>query len=585
MASRNVTLSTAVVLRRSFWTGFLRDRRGVVGVALAVLLPVLVGFAGIGIEVGLWFAVQRQNQSAADAAALSTALEYAVQYYEQPGLTTDPTAAATTAANCNLFSTSTSSSNAVCPLPSSASSTLTLYPCYRFMVGSSCNTSNSDGIPPNAVQVVLTQPLNAAFANFVTAIWGPNVNQVNVRTTAIAVFPMLPGGQTCLLAVGSRQTLSVGGSATLNLPNCTLASLSILGNSIQLPGAGNPAINAAAIATAGNVQMTDGSSPPPHTFTYFPLQDPYKSVTKYPLSGSLPTAAQCNAGSDVSISGVNPNLSPGCYRSMSFSGEAQVTFNPGLYYIDGGNFSITGLVGATSPMLFTSDPTSIGTKTLYFCNGCTSRVYVGMTVTDITPANSEAIQPGTTVTAVTNTTVLISKPVVNRGVGKKDTIQFAGNAASISGTGVTIVLTAIAPGNSAGAIDIDPGAVCSATVSLNGPTTGNGLLQPSATASQGLLFVQDPTASSPQGNTITTGASDPSCGTSNVTLNGAIYTPASSDNLQGNAFANFAGCTEFIAQSFTFSGNLQLDDTNCSAVGITLNQAQIQQVYLADLVM
>jgi len=218
LASRNVTLSTAVVLRRSFWTGFLRDRRGVVGVALAVLLPVLVGFAGIGIEVGLWFAVQRQNQSAADAAALSTALEYAVQYYEQPGLTTDPTAAATTAANCNLFSTSTSSSNAVCPLPSSASSTLTLYPCYRFMVGSSCNTSNSDGIPPNAVQVVLTQPLNAAFANFVTAIWGPNVNQVNVRTTAIAVFPMLPGGQTCLLAVGSRQTLSVGGSATLKEP-------------------------------------------------------------------------------------------------------------------------------------------------------------------------------------------------------------------------------------------------------------------------------------------------------------------------------------------------------------------------------
>ena len=280
MGSRDVRVSEAAISVPPIWARFSRDRRGAVAVAVAILLPVLIGFAGIGVEVGLWFAVQRQNQSAADAAAISAALEYAVQYYEQPGLTTDPTAAATTAANCNLFSTSTSSSNAVCPLPSSASSTLTLYPCYRFMVGSSCNTSNSDGIPPNAVQVVLTQPLNAAFANFVTAIWGPNVNQVNVRTTAIAVFPMLPGGQTCLLAVGSRQTLSVGGSATLNLPNCTLASLSILGNSIQLPGAGNPAINAAAIATAGNVQMTDGSSPPPHTFTYFPLQDPYKSVTK-----------------------------------------------------------------------------------------------------------------------------------------------------------------------------------------------------------------------------------------------------------------------------------------------------------------
>jgi len=189
LGSRDVRVSEAAISVPPIWARFSRDRRGAVAVAVAILLPVLIGFAGIGIEVGLWFAVQRQNQSAADAAALSAALEYAAQI-EQPGITTNPTAAATTAANCNLFSTSTSSSNAVCPLPSSGSNTITLYTCYGFTVGSSCNTSSSNGAL-NAVQVVLTQPLNTAFANFVTAIWGPNINSVTVTTTAIAQFQKL----------------------------------------------------------------------------------------------------------------------------------------------------------------------------------------------------------------------------------------------------------------------------------------------------------------------------------------------------------------------------------------------------------
>jgi Flp pilus assembly protein TadG len=176
-----MTLSKAAISRRSFWAGFLRDRRGVVGVALAVLLPVLIGFAGLGVEVGWWFAIQRQNQSAADAAAISAALEYAAHI--ENSVMTNPTAAANTTANYNLFSTS-------------PPNTLTLYLCYGFTVGSLCNTSTSSGAVPNAVQVVLTQPLNTSFASFVTAIWGPSVNTVNVTTTAIAAFRPT-NSQTC----------------------------------------------------------------------------------------------------------------------------------------------------------------------------------------------------------------------------------------------------------------------------------------------------------------------------------------------------------------------------------------------------
>jgi Flp pilus assembly protein TadG len=195
LASRDVTLRDAAVSACDVATRFRRDRCGVVAVAVAILLPVLIGFAGLGIEVGMWFWIQRQNQSAADAAAISAGLEYAAQF-QRRGAATDPAAAAaaaTIAANCNWFSTSSSSSNTVCPLPSSASNTIRIYPC----IGGSCNPSVST---PNAVQVVLTQPLNTTFANIVTAIWGPNINTINVTTTAVAKFSPLqspPPGTDC----------------------------------------------------------------------------------------------------------------------------------------------------------------------------------------------------------------------------------------------------------------------------------------------------------------------------------------------------------------------------------------------------
>jgi hypothetical protein len=203
-----------------------------VAVAVAILLPVLIGFAGLGVEVGMWFWIQRQNQSAADAAAISAALEYAAQI--ESGVATNPTAAAATAANCNLFSTSSSSSNPVCPLPSSASNTITLYQCYGYTNGPSCNTSSSNGIL-TAVQVVLTQPLNTIFANLVTAIWGPSVNTVNVTTTAIAAFPQT--SSACILALDPIAANAVFvDNGTVSNPNCWVASNSSSGSALNCNG-------------------------------------------------------------------------------------------------------------------------------------------------------------------------------------------------------------------------------------------------------------------------------------------------------------------------------------------------------------
>jgi Flp pilus assembly protein TadG len=73
---------------RSISRQLLRDVRGVVLPLMAISLPVLIGFASLGVEVGHWYLMQREMQGAADAAAISTAAQYIADYPTNPSSTT-----------------------------------------------------------------------------------------------------------------------------------------------------------------------------------------------------------------------------------------------------------------------------------------------------------------------------------------------------------------------------------------------------------------------------------------------------------------------------------------------------------------
>jgi Flp pilus assembly protein TadG len=370
LGSRDVTVSEAAVSRPPIWVRFWRDRRGAVAVAVAVLLPVLVGFAGIGVEVGLWFAIQRQNQSAADAAAISAALEYAAQIERGVAIdSTAATAAATTAANCNLFSTSSSSSNAVCPLPSSASNTLTLYPCYNFSVGGLCNTLASNGALPNAVQVALTQPLNTAFANFVTAIWGPNINSVKVTTTAIAEFPQTSTSTACILSLDQTAVIAVN-NGTLSNPDCWVASNSSSGSALSC---NNCAIAGPTSVVGGDVVPNNG--PPNRTYAST-VADPYAATLTHAfLTAGMP-GKPCKQTYGGNCAFTAPPALPGTInlaawtqivRGLSFTGI--VNLSPGPYWITDGSLQLSGTLqcpscspgGAGVTIIFTTMQGSAGT--------------------------------------------------------------------------------------------------------------------------------------------------------------------------------------------------------------------------------
>jgi Flp pilus assembly protein TadG len=303
-------------LRAPIWHRFWRDRRGVVAIAVAVLLPVLIGFVGLGVEVGLWFAIQRQNQSAADAAAISAALEYAAQI--QSNVATNPSAAATAAAGYNLFN------NANCS--TSGTTNCTLSPCYGFTVGSSCTTSNPNGTLPDAVQVVLTQPLSTTFANLVTAIWGPNLDTVNVTTTAIAAFPV--AGRVCYLALDARaaNAFLVDSGGTLPNRNCWAASNSSSGSALYCNGctiAGpTNVVGGDAVSNSGQLK---GS---PNRSYASPIADPYAGIAVGPMPSCHMPDVVVHGGAitpkDRYCQGIQVDGTDGWTLTMS----------PGVYYVD-----------------------------------------------------------------------------------------------------------------------------------------------------------------------------------------------------------------------------------------------------------
>ena len=57
-------------------TRFARSATGAFATMTVLLFPVLIGFAGLGIELGFWYTVKRSMQGAADGAAYEAALTF-----------------------------------------------------------------------------------------------------------------------------------------------------------------------------------------------------------------------------------------------------------------------------------------------------------------------------------------------------------------------------------------------------------------------------------------------------------------------------------------------------------------------------
>ena len=303
----------------------LRDTRGTTLVLVALMITALIGFTGLGVETGLWYAIKRQNQSAADVAALSGAFELLAG--QSSGLTATQVypnicgfAQRDATRNGFTFASFTCpTSTPACTSPSSGQMCANNPP----QTPSTANFNNA-----NAVEVILAQQQNALLASLYLA-------NVTIDTRAVAVISVLD--QACMLALNpnASNAILIKGNPTLNMPNCSVVADSTSSSAIHLQGSAS--IIADTLVTAGGVDTTGNPSftlnkpaqthaqnvPDPYappncttlclTHAFLTTGMPGCTTAPSPVGGVTTYSAGSRICGGLNIKNRTVNLSPGTY--------------------------------------------------------------------------------------------------------------------------------------------------------------------------------------------------------------------------------------------------------------------------------
>ncbi len=285
-------------------------QRGAVLPLVAICLAVLMGFAGTAVDIGYWEYQEREQQNAADAAALGGAQQLV---YSNCSGSTAQAAAWNDAAN-NGFPNGGSVTVAVQNPPSSG-----------VFANNNC-----------AVDVQITR---SGVPSFFSRVFG----RQSVTETTEAVATVSANGNGCIYLL-NPSTASIFNGDNVNAPWCSM----LINDTATFNG--DPKFEASKIGYAGGPPIENGTTfvgatPAP----MLPVQDPCPEIAGCNYLTQNPPAAASN-GSCVSktYNGlVTAFLSPGCYNSLIVNGCANVVFSPGTYVFNGttiinGEQSVTG---------------------------------------------------------------------------------------------------------------------------------------------------------------------------------------------------------------------------------------------------
>jgi hypothetical protein len=276
----------------------------------AIVLPAIVLFCGLCLDVGLIELKQLQLQSAADAAALGAELE------AERG-TGNWINIATLDAGVNGFV--------------NGQNNVTVTVAQKATFGAYAGRYD-------AIQATITQTIKTIFMG--------TLNGGSVTLTAQGVSVMTP----CLYLTGTgalqQYSLDVQ-SGSVNANSCPV----YVNTSMRVQAYGKMAVEAINVAGAASGSVLAGSVvyPPPY-FNVPTMADPLASVTQPPYTGCV-----YNTGYNVSNNS-NATLSPTSYcNGLTFS-NSTVSLSPGTYFITGTatwtNSTVTG-TGVT--LFFTHD--------------------------------------------------------------------------------------------------------------------------------------------------------------------------------------------------------------------------------------
>ncbi len=307
-------------------TRFLRDESGSYVIVVGLLMPVLIGTAGLGTEVAWWLYKHKNMQSAADSGAVSAA-----------------TAGTNLNAEANAVTAFYGYANGI----NNVTVTVNQPP-----------SSGNYASTPQAVEVIVSQPQ----PRLLSALFGDGPVQVMARAVA------LPNpGTGCVLGLDptASSTVQVGGSNKVNLIGCNIYSDSNASPSLNVGG--RASLSANQVGVVGTVSGTSNINATNGIRTGMqPVADPYGPPPAAPLS--------CiNGNQTINSNGKINTLNPGCYSgSITVNAGATLDLTPGIYYLEGalsvaGNATLscstcTGGQGVT--LVFTGSGKNWGTASI-----------------------------------------------------------------------------------------------------------------------------------------------------------------------------------------------------------------------------
>lgn len=314
---------------------FRRSRSGNVAIIAAIGLPVLIGFCGLGGDMGYWFYRQRVVQAAADIAAYNATVAL-----RAGASVSRVTSTAIAAAKKNGWN--------------SASGTITV------------NTPPTSGAYQNAQSVEVLLKENET--RFFTALFSNTKVPEDSRAVATYTYKV----NACMLALSKNASgaMTFWGNAAADFTNCNVVSNSLASNAFNLGGsasvatpcvssAGGAYVNATLSLTDCNKIVTNAAQ----------SDDPYASVPPPPIP------------SDCTSPPADNIFSPGKYcGGLSVSGTA--TFNSGIYVIDGGTLKINAnaVASGSDVMFYLTDGATLsfnGSADIHF-SAPTSGTYAGL---------------------------------------------------------------------------------------------------------------------------------------------------------------------------------------------------------------
>lgn len=296
--------------------GFAQDERGAYTAVAAIAMPVLLGFAGVGTEVGLWLRNHQTGQAASDSAAVAAATAVFRQGNQADVLLQ---ARAVTAA----------------------------YGLTHGVGGVAVTVNRPPATGPNAgnndaVEVLITQPQT----RFFTAMFLDSTVTVGTRSVA----RVNSSGAACVLALNeiAAGATTVQGTADIMLNNCSMFTNSANASAMKING--NASVTALSVGAVGGISGENKISAEQGIVSgQTPINDPYSET-------EMPAFSGCDANNRTVQN--TTTLSPGVYcGGLKLNSGANVTLSPGIYFMDRGALSVNGgatLTGQGVTIVYTS---------------------------------------------------------------------------------------------------------------------------------------------------------------------------------------------------------------------------------------